>query len=124
MATRTRSRVNLKTYPEQLERFLAQYMEAVYRQLAGLDEEMGLPAIYAEHADLFSVATIEALRERAEKDDEGGREARELPALGHLAFAPEFLDPVRGGLFREVFPGSLFVVIFRHSPTPPRRSPR
>jgi hypothetical protein len=80
MATRTRSRVNLKTYPEQLERFLAQYMEAVYRQLAGLDEEMGLAAIYAEHADLFSTAAIDALRERGEKDDEGGREARELLA--------------------------------------------
>lgn len=84
MATRTRSRVNLKTYPEQLERFLAQYMEAIYRQLAGLDEEMGLPAIYAEHADLFSTAAIDALRDRATKDDEGGREAREM-----LAFALE-----------------------------------
>ncbi len=61
MATRTRSRVNLKTYPEQLERFLAQYMEAVYRQLAGLDEEMGLAAIYAEHANLFSTEAIGAL---------------------------------------------------------------
>ena len=82
MATRTRSRVNLKTYPERLERFLAQYMEAVYRQLAGLDEEMGLAAIYAEHGDLFSTAAIDALRERSAKDDEAGREAREL-----LAFA-------------------------------------
>ena len=82
MATRTRSRVNLKTYPEQLERFLAQLMEAIYRQLAGLDEQMGLPAIYAEHAGLFSAAAIDALRERAEKEDDGGREAREM-----LAFA-------------------------------------
>ena len=81
MATRTRSRVNLKTYPERLERFLAQYMEAVYRQLAGLDEEMGLAAIYAEHGDLFSTAAIDALRERAAKDDEAGREAGELLAV-------------------------------------------
>ena len=47
-----------------IERFLAQLMEATYRQLAGLDEEMGLPAIYAEHGDLFGTAAIDALRER------------------------------------------------------------
>jgi hypothetical protein len=82
MATRARSRVNLKTYPEQLERFHARYLEAVYRQLAGLDEEMGLAAIYAEHANLFSTQAIEALRDRSEKDDDAGRQAREL-----LAFA-------------------------------------
>ena len=82
MATRTRSRVNLRTYPERLERFHAQFSEAIYRQLAGLDEVMGLPAIYAEHADLFSAAAIDALRERATKDDEAGSQAREM-----LAFA-------------------------------------
>lgn len=82
MPTRTRARVNLKTYPEQLERFFAQYVEAIYRQRAGLDEEMGLAAIYVEHADLFGTAAIDALRERAAKDDEAGREARAL-----LAFA-------------------------------------
>jgi hypothetical protein len=90
MATRTRSRVNLKAYPEQLERFHAQLMEAIYRQLAGLDEEIGLAAIYAEHAGLFSTAAIDALRERAAKDDEAGREARELLAFAlqqHVAAA-------------------------------------
>jgi hypothetical protein len=45
---------------------------------------MGLPAIYAEHAQLFGTEAIEALRERAERDDDGGRQAREM-----LAFALE-----------------------------------
>jgi hypothetical protein len=90
MATRARSRVNLKTYPEQLERFHGQYLEAIYRQLAGLEEEMGLPAIYAEHATLFSLTAIEALRERAQKDDDAGRQAREMLAFAlheHVAAA-------------------------------------
>ena len=43
---------------------------------------MGLAAIYAEHANLFSAEAIEALRERAEKDDDVGRQTREM-----LAFA-------------------------------------
>jgi hypothetical protein len=90
MATRARSRVNLTTYPAQLERFHAQYMEAVYRQLAGLEEEMGLAAIYAEHANLFSTAAIDALRERGERPGDAGRQARELLAFAlheHVAAA-------------------------------------
>jgi hypothetical protein len=90
MATRSRTRVNLKTYPEQLERFHARYMEAIYRQLAGLDEEMGLAAIYTEHANLFSPQAIDALRDRSEKDDDAGRQARELLAFAlheHVAAA-------------------------------------
>jgi hypothetical protein len=88
MATRTRSPLKLKTYTEQLERFQSQLMEAYYRQLAGLDLQMGLPAIYAEHASLFSADAIDSLRTQAERDDEQGRQALELLrfAIGeHLA---------------------------------------
>lgn len=88
MVTRTRSAFKLKNYAEQLERFYAQLMEAYYQQLAGLEEQMGLPAIYAEHASLFSTDSIDALRRLAEADDEQGHQALEMLrfALGeHLS---------------------------------------
>jgi hypothetical protein len=78
MATRTRSAFKLKTYLEQLERFYGQLMEAYYQQQAGLEETMGLPTIYAEHANLFARDSIDALRRLAEPDDEQGRQATEL----------------------------------------------
>jgi hypothetical protein len=78
MATRTRSTFKLKTYAEQLERFHGQLMEAYYQQLAGLEREIGLPAIYAEHATLFTRDSIDALRKLAETDDEQGHQAMEL----------------------------------------------
>jgi hypothetical protein len=78
MATRTRSTFKLKSYSEQLERFHAQLMEAHYLQLAGLEERMGLPEIYAEHANLFTGESIDALRRLAEADDDNGRQALEL----------------------------------------------
>ena len=78
MATRTRSPLKLKTYTEQLERFRSQLMESYYRQLAGLDLHMGLPAIYAEHANLFSSDSVDALQSLAGNDNEQGRQAREL----------------------------------------------
>ncbi|MGH2456271.1 MAG: hypothetical protein ACRDHD_08455 [Candidatus Limnocylindria bacterium] len=90
MATRTRSTPNLKAYAQQLERFWAQLMEAYHRQLAGLDEQMGLPAIYAEHAALFDAAAIDGLRRLAEREDDEGGQAAELLrfALGeHLSAA-------------------------------------
>ena len=78
MATRTRSPLKLKTYTDQLERFQSQLNEAYYRQLAGLDLQLGLPAIYAEHASLFSRAAIDDLRQLAETPGARGDEPREL----------------------------------------------
>jgi hypothetical protein len=78
MATRTRSAFKLNAYVEQLERFYGQLMEAYYRQQAGLEETMGLPAIYAEHASLFARDSIDALRKLAEADNEQGHQAMEL----------------------------------------------
>ena len=78
MATRTRPAFKLKTYSEQIERFHAQLMEAYYQQLAGLQPELGLPAIYAEHANLFDRAALDALRAAAAIDDDAGRQAQEL----------------------------------------------
>ncbi|HET6745127.1 MAG TPA: hypothetical protein VFH90_04670 [Candidatus Limnocylindria bacterium] len=78
MATRTRSPLKLKTYNEQLERFQSQLMEAYYRQLAGLDLQLGLPAIYAEHAGLFSRQAIDELRSLADAGDGRTDEPREL----------------------------------------------
>jgi len=78
MATRTRPAFKLKAYSEQSQRFMAQLMEAYYQQLAGLQPDLGLPAIYAEHANLFDRAAVDALREAAAADDDAGHQAREL----------------------------------------------
>lgn len=78
MTTGVRSSFSLKRYSSRVERFQAQLMEAYYRQLAGLEEEMGLGGIYAEHASLFSEEAIDALRALAEGGDERGAEARQL----------------------------------------------
>lgn len=85
MTTRTRRsarRFDLADYGRRLETFLGRVNEAYYRQLAGLDEEMGLEAIYADHADLFEPRAIEGLRAAADGDGEDVAEARAL-----LAFA-------------------------------------
>ncbi|HEX6655121.1 MAG TPA: hypothetical protein VF153_02810 [Candidatus Limnocylindria bacterium] len=78
MATKTRPAFKLKTYSEQSQRFFAQLNEAYYQQLAGLQSELGLPAIYAEHANLFDRAALDSLREAAAVDDDAGHQAREL----------------------------------------------
>jgi hypothetical protein len=81
MTTRTRrrpARLDLADYSQRADRFAEQVNEAYYRQLAGLDEEMGLEAIYAEHAALFEPAAIDGLRAVAEGDGEQAAEARQL----------------------------------------------
>ena len=83
-ARRTRSRLDLAAYGEQLDRFLEQVNEAQYRQLAGLEDGMGLEAIYAEHGGLFDKRAIESLRTLADGDGEEPAQARAL-----LAFAVE-----------------------------------
>ena len=90
MPTKTRPAFKLKTYSEQAERFHGLLMEAYYRQLAGLQPDLGLAAIYAEHANLFDRTALDALREASAADDDAGRQALELyrMALGeHLAAA-------------------------------------
>ncbi len=93
MTTRARRaprRIDLGDYGQRVDAFLAQVNEATYRQLAGLDEEMGLEAIYAEHAALFEPAAIDGLRSAAEKDGDDAAEARALLAFavaGHVAAA-------------------------------------
>ena len=78
MATKTRPAFKLKTYSEQAQRFNAQLADAYYQQLAGLQAEIGLAAIYAEHANLFDRAALEALRDAADGDDDESQQAREL----------------------------------------------
>jgi hypothetical protein len=90
MPTKTRPAFKMKTYSEQAERFHGRLMEAYYRQLAGLAPDLGVSAIYAEHASLFDRPALDALREAAEADDDSGNQARELyrMALGeHLSAA-------------------------------------
>jgi hypothetical protein len=93
MTTRTRRprrRLDLADYGERVDAFLAQVNEATYRQLAGLDEEMGLEAIYAEHRALFEPAVIDGLRAASEGDAEAAAEARALlgfAVAGHVAAA-------------------------------------
>src|SRR5690606_33319194 len=67
-----------------IERFSEQVNQATYRQRAGLADEMGLEAIYAEHATLFADASLEALRRLADQDGDEADQARAL-----LAFAVE-----------------------------------
>jgi len=93
MTTRTRRprrRLDLADYGERVDAFLAQVNEATYRQLAGLGEEMGLEAIYAEHRALFEPAVIDGLRAASEGDAEAAAEARALlgfAVAGHVAAA-------------------------------------
>jgi hypothetical protein len=88
MTTRARAprratrRLDLGDYSRRVDSFLEQVNEATYRQLAGLEEEMGLEALYAEHAALFEPAAIDGLRAAADKDDAEAGEARAF-----LAFA-------------------------------------
>jgi hypothetical protein len=82
MTTRARSRFSLKTYGAGVEQFRAGLEEALYHNLAGLDETMELAGIYRRHSRLFTSATIDALRERAE-----GSDARAAEARSYLAFA-------------------------------------
>ena len=87
MTTRTRRRAprfELAGYSAGIERFSEQVNQATYRQRAGLADEMGLEAIYAEHATLFADASLEALRRLADQDGDEADQARAL-----LAFAVE-----------------------------------
>ena len=54
MATRTRRASTCRPTRSSSSASTPSCMEEFYQQLAGLDEEMGLAAIYAEHARLFS----------------------------------------------------------------------
>ena len=72
-------------------------MEALIGSWPGWTREMGLAAIYAEHANLFSAEAIEALRDRAEKDDDVGRQAREHAGLAlHERVAATVADLTNG----------------------------
>ncbi len=85
MTTRTRrgtARFSLSGYSSEVEEFASALAEAEYRQLAGLDERMGLEEIYRRHASLFDASAIERLRELAEGSGDEAGQARAL-----LAFA-------------------------------------
>jgi hypothetical protein len=90
MPTRARKRFSLASYAADVERFSSRLNEAYYRGLAGLDEEMGLPAIYADHGDLFAAETIDALRSAADGEGDEADQARvflEFAAQEHVAAA-------------------------------------
>ncbi len=85
MTTRTRrgtARFTLSGYSSEVEEFASSLAESEYRQLAGLDEQMGLEEIYGRHATLFDVSAIERLRELAVGTGDDAGQARAL-----LAFA-------------------------------------
>jgi hypothetical protein len=79
---RAGTRFDLADYGAELETFSQRINEAYYRQQAGLDEAMGLEAIYAEHQRLFADRSIDALRNRAAGEGDEAAQARSL-----LAFA-------------------------------------
>ena len=74
----SRVALDLDTYRERAERFLEALDRAYYRHLAGLEPELEIEPVYAEHGELFERDTVLALRE--------AREAAgvERPGLGRL----------------------------------------
>jgi hypothetical protein len=121
MTTRTRrasGRFTLGSYSQQLEQFAASRGDAVYRQLAGLDETMGLEAIYRDHAALFEPAAIDWLRKEA---DGSGDEAAQAGAL--LAFAvQEHVESAVAGLTEQVAAAEASAIIMWRGEAIPYRS--
>ncbi|HET6379581.1 MAG TPA: hypothetical protein VFH63_00900 [candidate division Zixibacteria bacterium] len=106
MATRVRKRFSLASYAADLERFHARLNEAHYRGWAGLDEEMGLATIYADHADLFTAEAIDALRGLVAGEGDEAAQARvllEFAVQQHLAAAvADLTDRVEAAEARAV----------------------
>ncbi|HEX2195275.1 MAG TPA: hypothetical protein VHK63_10010 [Candidatus Limnocylindria bacterium] len=120
MTTRTRKAapaLDLAAYGEQLDRFAAQVNEATYRQMAGLADEMGLEAIYAEHAGLFEPRAIERLRRAASGD---GDEAPQARALLWFALDQHLASAVAGLSERISTAESTAIVMWRGERIPYR----
>jgi hypothetical protein len=76
--------MDLSSYRADAERFLEQIDREYYLHLSGQKPELELESIYAQHPDLFTRETVEALRELASAASDG-EEGRRRAYLLHFA---------------------------------------
>src|SRR3981081_3403423 len=69
--------MNLDAYREAAETFVADHTREYYRHFAGLQDELGIEAVYARHPGLFTRAAVEELRVRARRTREAELAKRE-----------------------------------------------
>src|ERR671937_2274045 len=66
--------MDMASYRASAEAFTAELSLEYYRHFAGLQDDLGIEAVYERHADLFTRAAVEELREAAAAAE--GEEAR------------------------------------------------
>jgi hypothetical protein len=76
--------LDLDSYREQAEAFIAELDGEYYRHFSGQKESFEIEAVYERHPELFSRSAVAGLREAA--SDESGDEGRRLRYLLHFAF--------------------------------------
>jgi hypothetical protein len=81
--------MNLDAYREAAEAFVADHTREYYRHFAGLQDELGIEAVYARHEGLFTRAAVDELRSAVADEPSGGDDARRRRYL--LDFAVEGL---------------------------------
>jgi len=54
--------MDLDAYRAAAETFVGEYTREYYRHFAGLQDELGIEAVYARHEQLFTRAAVEELR--------------------------------------------------------------
>src|SRR4051794_6164554 len=68
--------MNLDAYRAAAEAFVADHTREYHRHFAGLQDELGIEAVYARHEGLFTPAAVEELRSAVGKGPAAGDEAR------------------------------------------------
>jgi hypothetical protein len=68
--------MNLDAYREAAEAFVADHTREYHRHFAGLQDELGIEAVYARHEGLFTRAAVDELRTAVADGPAGGDEAR------------------------------------------------
>src|SRR6476619_2798292 len=68
--------MNLGAYRAAAETFVGEYTREYYRHFAGLQDDLGIEAIYARHERLFTRAAVEELRAAVADGPAAGDEAR------------------------------------------------
>jgi hypothetical protein len=68
--------MNLDAYRAAAEAFVADHTREYYRHFAGLQDELGIEAVFARHEALFTRAAVEELRSAVVEGPAGGDEAR------------------------------------------------
>src|SRR5882762_10136114 len=68
--------MNLDAYRAAAETFVGEYTLEYYRHFAGLQDELGIEAIYARHERLFTRDAVEELRAAVADGPPAGDEAR------------------------------------------------